>query len=162
MIDAQVEFVGRVAAAGREIECPARGVRQRIKRQIVQRFPSEPALGNDVAGERIAQRLAGAIRIGANCGGVVQRRAQLGEIAAPHSRRRDRRIESLRPADARAFVVAKNEGAVLAVIQLGNVDRSAERESELILFHGRADAGRIEEIARVQNLVADELESASV
>ena len=59
VVASNIEFVGCVLAAGREVKRPAGGIGQRVKGQIVQRLLSQPVLRNDIAGERIADGLAG-------------------------------------------------------------------------------------------------------
>ena len=54
-----------------------------------------------------------------------------------------------------AFPCDKEEGAVLAIIELRNRERTAGRSAELVLPQGRA--GCLEEAARIHHLVAQEL-----
>src|SRR3954453_13970911 len=162
VVASNIELISCVLAARREVKSPPGGIGQRVKGQEVQRLLSQPVLRNDIARERIADGLARATGVITDRGGVVKRGCHGGEVPAAHRRRRNRRVKGLRPPDARSLIVAEYEGAILAAVNLRNGDRTTDGKSELVLFNRGADTSGIEKVARVENLVADKFESASV
>src|SRR5688572_25127260 len=118
MIGANVELIGRVLTARRKIESTSRRVRQRIERQEVEGLFGKTICRDDIARKRIAERLSGPGGIASNRRRINEGRSQFREVASAHSGRWDRRVEGQGPANTRPFKVAKNKGAVLAVIDL--------------------------------------------
>src|SRR5207248_1106280 len=86
------------------------------------------------------------------------------EIAADLGGGRDCKCSSLQRALPDAFVSAKEEGAVVAVIHTGNHHRAAECEAELIALKGGKGAPRAvqKEIVRIQFTVPKKLVDASM
>src|SRR5207248_11316028 len=84
------------------------------------------------------------------------------EIARPHRAGRNQRIGLRRAADAQTFVIREEEGAIGAIEYLGNPHRPANGRAELVLFDGGPHARRIEEVARIENLIAEKLKDAAV
>ena len=85
------------------------------------------------------------------------------EVTESLSIGRDSRSEGLCLPNSQAFVIHKEEGAIPAVVNMGDDNRAAEGKSKLILLV-RSDRliRRVEEIFGVELLIAQELVHAPV
>src|SRR6185437_14382631 len=64
---------------------------------------------------------------------------------------------------AQPFVIGHEEGLIAPVVEFRNIDRTADFETKLVLAkRGFRGAGLLEVIARVQHVVAKELEERAV
>src|SRR5207249_11299992 len=79
-----------------------------------------------------------------------------------HGGRRDREQPRQTFANSRALVIREPEGAVAAVVQLRQVQGTAEGASELVLLERRLVAARIEEVIGVHVRVAQKMEQRAM
>src|SRR5258708_557411 len=103
-----------------------------MKGQHLRRYGAEARSGNDIAPESGARGLTTGVD---NCAGrIVDGSWPLTEIALQHSRR-GQRVEAGQLSAANEELVERDEPecTVAPVVQLGNDDRAAYRETEFVL-----------------------------
>src|SRR3984957_14599579 len=125
---------------------------------------AEQRLRNDVAGENLPG--VSAVSILDLGEGIVDRNRRcrrsdpFTEIAVVHLRSGDRKSGAVGSgAIAETFVGEEEKCLVLAVIDLGNPDRTADGEAEIVLLINRVGdmGGVVEEVIRVEIVIAHEL-----
>src|SRR5207237_1643299 len=83
------------------------------------------------------------------------------EVAVVHCRQRYRGVARIIPgAVSESFVRYEKERSVSSVVHLGNVHRTAERKSEIVLIQYRRTLS--EEAARIGRVVAQKIECDAV
>ena len=149
---------------------PLRGVGQVVveravvlrRRVGIDQLPShriESRDWNDVAGKRVA----GETRPGGARGERIEDAVLAAEITAAHGHARHADQGAVQRGAPEALIIHEEECPVLAVINLGQPDRAAQREPELVVSERREGrASNVEETASVHSRVAQELEGAAV
>ena len=133
------------------------GVRQRNVFVKVQGLGRKPVLGNDVA-RKLGARGSGAT----GCGERVIDLAEVAgtEVSVALSRARHHAVLHDALPQTLPLVAAEEEGTILAAVDMGNGERSAERAAELVALERLSVDG--EEIAGIQLVIAQEFEQVAV